>query len=112
MSHVLEQDPQQKSVPDLIAIMVVIDWLDHRFPEWHLAAGKPVLLIRDGEFVRANLDRQLITEDEVLSQLRMHGLESPRPVRKAYVEGDGQFTFLLRGGAAARKPPEKRSSQA
>jgi uncharacterized membrane protein YcaP (DUF421 family) len=94
----------------ILAWAVVIDWLDHRFPHWHLASGQPLLLIDDGKLLRENLRRQLITEDEVMSQLRQHGLDSPESVRKGYIEGDGHFTLLLRGGVPVQKPPGKRSA--
>lgn len=93
----------------LIGWAFVIDWLDHRFPHWHITGGKELLLIEDGKLVHENLDRQLITEDELMAQLRMHGLDSPRHVRKAFIEGDGHFSLLLSGGIPARLPPERRS---
>jgi uncharacterized membrane protein YcaP (DUF421 family) len=91
----------------IIGWAVLIDWLDRTFPEWHLSAGKPLALIEDGNLMRENMKRQLITEEEVMSQLRQHGLDSPSPVRKAYVEGDGSFSFLLRGGIPVAKPKSK-----
>ena len=94
----------------IIGWALLIDWLDHRYPHWHLSAGEPLILIDDGKLVHANLRRQLITEDEVMAQLRQHGIDSPKHVRKGFIEGDGHFTLLLHGGIPLRKPPEKRSS--
>jgi uncharacterized membrane protein YcaP (DUF421 family) len=94
----------------IIAWAFVIDWLDHKFPHWYLSAGKELPLVEDGELLRRNLDRQLITEEELMSQLRQHGLDSLKTVRKAFVEGDGHFTFMLRGGVPLQKPPEKKRS--
>jgi uncharacterized membrane protein YcaP (DUF421 family) len=95
------------SVPEalLLAAVIfgwalVIDWLDHRNPGWQLAGARPLALIRDGRILRENLKRHLLTEDELFAQLREHGLESPERVRRAYIEGDGQFTVILRGGPA------------
>ena len=92
----------------IIGWAVLVDWLDHRFPHWNLTAGKPLALIEDGKLLYDNMSRQLITEEEVMAQLRQHGLDSPKAVRKAFIEGDGHFTLLLRGGAPTVKPPEKR----
>jgi len=89
---------------------LVIDWLDQRFPHWHLSSGKELVLIEDGKFVRENLDRQLITEDEILAQLRLHGLDSPRQVRRAFIEGDGHFSLLLKGGVPMQRPARGRST--
>ena len=97
-------------VGTLIGWAVAIDWLDHRFPHWRLTGGEALPLIEDGKIVERNMRRQLITEDELMSQLRLHGLDSPRRVRKGFLEGDGSFTFLLKGGVPLKESPEKRSA--
>jgi uncharacterized membrane protein YcaP (DUF421 family) len=91
----------------IIGWALVIDWLDHRFPHWHLAAGAPKLLIEDGKLLQENMRRQLITEDEVMAHLRLHGIDSPKHVRKGFIEGDGQFTLLLHGGIPLHRPARK-----
>ena len=108
---------QYRSVPEglllagvIIGWALVIDWLDHRFPGWHLAGGKELALIDDGRWVRRNMAKQLITEDEVLTQLRKYGVESPERVRKCYIEADGEFTVILRRGAPVALPPERRKA--
>ena len=88
---------------------VVIDWLDHKFPHWHLAEGGPLLLISDGQLVRRTMDRQNITEDEVLSHLRQHGLDSPRNVVSAFLEGDGRISVLTRSERPQSPPPEQKA---
>jgi uncharacterized membrane protein YcaP (DUF421 family) len=93
----------------IIGWALLIDWLDYRFPRLHLATGREVMLIEDGQLLRRNMARQLITEDEVLSQLRLHGLDSPAQVRKGFIEGDGHFTLLLRGNAPIGAPPLARA---
>lgn len=80
----------------------VIDWIDYRFPRLRLVAGSPLMLISNGRIVRKNLEKERITEDELLAQLREHGVETPDAVRKAYMEGDGRLSVLLRGKKPAR----------
>lgn len=87
---------------------VVIDWLDHRFPHWNIAEGRPLLLVSEGQLVRENMRRQKITEDEILAQLRQHGLDSPRNVVSAFLEGDGRISVLTRS-QLSRSPPEQRT---
>lgn len=72
----------------------LIDWLDAQFPQLRLAEAGPMPVIRDGRLLRKNMRRGNITEDEVLAELRLHGLTSPRAVKAAYVEGDGQISVL------------------
>jgi uncharacterized membrane protein YcaP (DUF421 family) len=95
----------------IIGWAVAVDWLDHRFPHWNLTAGKPLLVIEDGKLLYENMSRQLITEEEVMAQLREHGLDSPKQVRRAYIEGDGRFSLLLRGGVPIHKIPQRKPSQ-
>lgn len=54
----------------------------------------PVLLIRDGQIVAANLRREMMSKDELLAQLRHHGVDDPRQVRAARLESDGQVSVV------------------
>jgi uncharacterized membrane protein YcaP (DUF421 family) len=80
----------------------VIDWLDYRFPHLNIAAAGPLPVVRNGRFMHRNMAREQVSEEEVLSALRLHGLDSTQNVATAYIEGDGRFSVLLREG---RKPP-------
>ena len=73
-----------------------IDWLDAKFPHWQLASAGPLPVIRNGRMLRRNMDREHITEEELLSQLRLHGQDSPERVAKAFVEGDGHVSVILK----------------
>ena len=91
----------------IIAWATFIDWLDCRFPHWHLASGKEIPVLEKGKILKERLDRQFITEDELLSQLRLHGQDSPATVRKAYLEGDGHISVILESGERVQ-PPKRR----
>ncbi len=73
----------------------VIDWLDYRLPQLHLSASPPLLLIRNGRILHKNLSKEKITEDELLGQLRQHGVESAFQVKKAYIEGNGKISVIV-----------------
>lgn len=92
----------------LIFWAVFVDWIDYRFPKLHLSDGKQIPLIRDGKLIERNMKGQNITEDEVRAQLRQHGLSSPQGVEAMYVEGDGQFSVILRGNRPLQPPAEQR----
>lgn len=83
----------------------LIDWLDYRFPHWHLAEAKEIPLIRNGQLLRRNMARDHITEEEILAQLRMHGIEGTEDVAAAYLEGDGRLSVILRGKRQHLAPP-------
>jgi uncharacterized membrane protein YcaP (DUF421 family) len=57
---------------------------------------KPVLVIDNGRILHENLKRELVTEDELMAQLRVHGQDSTDNVLKAFVEGDGHVSVILR----------------
>ena len=53
-------------------------------------------LIRDGEPNRRVMRRELMNRDEVLSQLRLHGLTHESEVHRAYVEPNGMVSVIPR----------------
>jgi uncharacterized membrane protein YcaP (DUF421 family) len=71
------------------------DWLGFRY-EWfsRLIEPAPLLLIRDGKLLRRNMRKELITEEELMSQLREQGIDDPAKVKEAYMESDGQFSVV------------------
>lgn len=84
----------------IFAWATLIDRLDYRFPQLHLGSPAPRELIRDGEILWRNLEREQLSEHELRAALREQGLESTRDVVAAWLEGDGQFSVLRRD----RKP--------
>lgn len=73
-----------------------IDWLDYKFPQLNIAQAHPLTLVENGKFIYENMKRQQVTEDEVMSQLRQHGQDSPERVARAVLEGDGHFSVIMR----------------
>lgn len=66
----------------------------------------PLLLILDGKIRHRNLRREHITLDELTSQMRQAGIERADQVHRAYMEPDGQFSFVKRD--AKGSPPPRR----
>jgi uncharacterized membrane protein YcaP (DUF421 family) len=91
-----------KSIMDGVILVSVIafwdyalDWLSYRFPKLRrLLQPPPLLLIKDGRLLRRNMRREMITEDELLGQLREHGAEKLEEVKKCYMESDGQISVI------------------
>lgn len=73
------------------------DWLSFKF-DWfsRLIEPTPLLLIKDGKLLRKNMRKELISEDELMSQLREQGLDDLEKVKEAYIESDGQFSVVQR----------------
>ena len=72
-----------------------IDWISfhHR---WFARFAEPpaVALIRHGKILRANLRREMMTLDELESQIRKSGIENVRKVKHASLEADGSISVI------------------
>ncbi|HJR81192.1 MAG TPA: YetF domain-containing protein [Anaerolineales bacterium] len=90
------------SIPNGIVLVSTIifwsyafDWLGYRFAWFRrLSEPPPLTLIQDGKLLRRNLRQELITEDEVKSQLREQGLEDWAQVKEAFMESDGHISVI------------------
>jgi uncharacterized membrane protein YcaP (DUF421 family) len=85
----------------LVAVIVgwsaLIAWLGYRFPAMRKLLHSPALpLIRDGQMLHRNMKREFVTEDELMSQLRVQGVDDIGEVRRAYMESDGQISVIRR----------------
>ena len=74
-----------------------IDWLGDRFPRLRrLTRPAPLLLVEDGRLLRHNMRYEMITPDELLSELRQQGLDDLAEIKQAFLEGDGEISVLRR----------------
>ncbi len=72
-----------------------LDWLGYRIPAVGRFVHPPALpLVEDGRINVRNCRKELITEEELLTQLRLQGVEDVSEVRKAYMEGNGQISVV------------------
>jgi uncharacterized membrane protein YcaP (DUF421 family) len=51
----------------------------------------PLLLIKDGQLQRRNLRQELLTEDELMGQLRAEDIGE---VKRSFIEGDGRVSVI------------------
>ena len=72
-----------------------LDWLGYHFPrlERIFHAG-PLKIVQDGRVLRQQMKKELISEEELLSQLRQHGISDLRKVKEACIEGDGHISVV------------------
>lgn len=82
-------------VSTIIFWSYAFDWLAYRSPWFHgLIEPPPLPLIENGKLLRRNMRRELITEDELMSQLREQGLDDLGKVKKAYMEPEGHISIV------------------
>ncbi len=101
-----------KSITEaVILIMTIIlwdfffDWLGYKsvFASRFLSPN-PLLLIENGRIIKRNLEKEFITEDELLSQLRQQGKDDYSDIKKCYLESNGHFSILT-------ETPDKRKQK-
>src|SRR5690606_24092312 len=86
---------------------VAVDLIAYRWPKLTNAIkGRPRPLIKDGELNRHAMRRELMTTGEVVSQLRLHGLEDVRDVHLAYLEPSGMISVSRGDGDEPDVPPK------
>jgi uncharacterized membrane protein YcaP (DUF421 family) len=94
----------------VLLVAVIIGWaylLDLLSYRWAAVARiiQPgsLVLVRDGRMLRRNMRRELITEDELYSQLRQQGVEDLTDVKEVRMESQGQFSVITRAGGRSRR---------
>ncbi len=76
-----------------------LNWLGFRYPLiQRLVHPPPLKLIEAGRLLRRNMRRELVTEDEILSQVRLQGINDLSQVEEAFMEGDGRISVVARNG--------------
>jgi uncharacterized membrane protein YcaP (DUF421 family) len=81
-----------------------IDWL-----AFHVRAFEPLVhpppepIIEDGKLNRRNLRAELITMDELMTQLRLQGIEEIEQVKRAFIEGNGELSIVRSDDQASPK---------
>jgi uncharacterized membrane protein YcaP (DUF421 family) len=77
-----------------------IDWLGFHFPAFQrFTRPAPLLLIEDGKMLPRNMRQEMITKEELNSQLREQGIEHCSEVKRAYIEGDGTISIIRKDKA-------------
>ncbi len=84
-----------------------LDFVAYRFPRFQrLVRPAPLPLIKDGRMLRKNMRQEMITEEELLGQLRQQGVENATGVKKCYLEGDGRISVIAgktKGGGQSQE---------
>lgn len=86
-----------------IVIITLVAWnwlvnaLSYHFPVFEkLTSAPPLEVVRDGRLLRKNMRREYLTEDELMTHLRMEGIDGVEGVKSARVEGDGKISVVVK----------------
>lgn len=79
----------------IMALNYLVNFISYYLPwiEW-LISSPPLQIIRDGKMLRRNMRREFITEEELISHLRLRGIDDIKDVKIAYVESEGQISVV------------------
>lgn len=85
----------------LLLVAVILLWsvaLDALAWRWkplaRLLKSSPAPLIRDGRVDARAMRRELLSDDELTAQLRLHGVTDVRQVARAYLEPNGMISVI------------------
>jgi uncharacterized membrane protein YcaP (DUF421 family) len=78
----------------IVAWEYVLDWAKYRFPRLRPLLMAPLKLIEDGRLNRSNIRREMLSEDDLRSQLREKEVLTYDEVKLAMLEGDGRLSVI------------------
>lgn len=82
-------------VSTLIFWNFIMEWLGFHSPTFeNFIHPQPLTLVQNGRMLKKNMQKELITEDDLMNQLRLEGVEKISQVKKACLEGDGKISVI------------------
>ena len=80
----------------LTGMSVLLSVAKHYWPKInHVLEGRPLPLVKDGEWLKENLDKSRVDKDEVLAAARMtQGVGREDAIQDATVENDGKISVV------------------
>lgn len=83
----------------LVATLIFWDWfldvLSYHVPYiGKLLEPQPLQLIHNGRILQKNMRSEMMTRQELMGQLREHGIDQISKVRRAYMEPDGKLSVV------------------
>ncbi|KTT98975.1 DUF421 domain-containing protein [Sphingomonas sanguinis] len=91
---------------------LVMSWATYLSPRLEtLLDGRPQVIIRDGELIKANLRRDRITRAEVEAEMRLAGIAHMNQVAWAILETQGKISFIRKDSGEV-KPDDDNAATA
>lgn len=89
----------------LMACSYFVDWASYRFARVdRFFNPDPNLVVFDGRMIHRNMQRELLTRDELMAQLRLQGVDKISDVKRAIVETDGKLSVITHSKKEPRNP--------
>jgi len=82
-------------VGTIAVLQVFVSWVPYRFPRSRpVLDGEPLIVVKDGDVIEANLKRERLTVEEVAEAARLQQIAHLSEVRFAILETSGQISFI------------------
>jgi uncharacterized membrane protein YcaP (DUF421 family) len=79
----------------LALLVVFVSYLGFRVRRLRpILDGEPIVIVQHGEAIEANLRRERLTEEELMSQARLQGIEHMSQIKWAVLERTGEISFI------------------
>ena len=89
----------------------LLDWLAfHSRTAARFIEPPTLLLVRNGRALLKNMQAELLSMEDLQSQLRQQGVESVREVKRAYLESDGRLSVITYQDQPARSGARDRGA--
>lgn len=95
-------------------LATALSWITYLSPKAErILDGEPVVVISDGEILKANLVRDRMTISEIESEMRLAGIASLSQVAWGILEPQGKISFIKRDGQAStdQRPNDENTSR-
>lgn len=87
----------------------LLDWLGFKSKFFgRILEPEKLKVIENGKFLRRNMRKEMITQEEVESQMRQNGIEDLSEVKTASLESDGHFSFIKKDGDSEQSGSKKK----
>lgn len=85
----------------ILALSYLTEFLAFKSKKWEaLIQGRPRLLIHQGQLLRQNLEKELISPHELGTMLRKQGIQNVTDIHEAVLESDGSISVIRSGEVA------------
>jgi uncharacterized membrane protein YcaP (DUF421 family) len=77
-------------IATIALLSVLVTWIAFRFKrDRFVTDGEPIILVKDGQVIESNLQRERLTVEELEEEARQQQIESIAGIRRAILETDG-----------------------
>ena len=74
-----------------------LNWLGHRFPfVQRFIKPDKLPLVKNGKILHDNMKKELVTEEELMSEVRTNGINNIKEVKEAYMEPNGRISIICK----------------